>query len=134
MLVRHSSHSEGSSGQRASGWTSHAIPRGSKVRGRCIMNRGLKFAALAAFGLVASAPLFAQVVAEPDADAEAVITRDVRVLPPDVSLKLRIARTPTPPSPLIVGTYWSCSNHNGHDICRIKLVVCTNDQSQCVEV
>jgi len=33
-----------------------------------------------------------------------------------------------------VGTYWSCSDHNGHEICRIKLVVCTDDQSQCVEV
>ena len=98
------------------------------------MNSGFKFAALAAFGLIASAPVFAQVVAESDADTGTVITRDVRVLPPDVSMKLRIARTPLPPSPLIVGTYWSCSDHNGHELCRIKLVVCTNDQSQCVEV
>ena len=98
------------------------------------MNSGFKFAALAAFGLIASAPVLAQVVAEPDADAGTVATRDVRVLPFDVSRKLKIARTPLPPSALIVGTYWSCSNHNGHDICRIKLVVCTDDQSQCVEV
>lgn len=98
------------------------------------MNSGFKFAALAAFGLIASVPALAQVVAEPEADAGTVATRDVRVLPPDVSRKLKIARTPLPPSPIIVGTYWSCSNHNDHDICRIKLVVCTDDQSQCVEV
>jgi hypothetical protein len=49
------------------------------------MNSGFKFAALAAFGLIASAPVLAQVVAEPEADAGTVITRDVRVLPFDVS-------------------------------------------------
>jgi len=98
------------------------------------MNSGFKFAALAAFGLIAAAPALAQVVAEPEADIGTVATRDVRVLPFDASRKLKIARTPLPPSPLIVGTYWSCSDHNGHEICRIKLVVCTDDQSQCVEV
>ena len=97
-------------------------------------NSGFRFAALTAFGLIAAAPALAQVVAEPAADAGTVITRDVRVLPFDVSRKLKIARTPTPPSPLIVGTYWSCSVQNDHEICRIKLVVCTDDQSQCVEV
>jgi hypothetical protein len=98
------------------------------------MNNGFKFAALAALGLIASAPVLAQVVAEPEGDVGTVATRDIRVLPFDVSRKLKIARTPLPPVPLIVGTYWSCSNHNGHDLCRIKLVVCTDDQSQCVEV
>ena len=98
------------------------------------MNTGFKFAALAAFGLVASAPVLAQVVAEPAPDVGAVITRDVRVLPFDVSRKLKIARIPTPPSALIVGNYWSCTIHDDREICKITLVVCTDDQSQCVEV
>ena len=98
------------------------------------MNSGFKFAALAAFGLIASAPVLAQVVAEPEADAGAVITRNVRVLPPDVSRKLKIARMPTPPSALLVGHYWTCTLHDDREICKITLVVCTDDQSQCVEV
>jgi hypothetical protein len=63
-----------------------------------------------------------------------VNTRDVRVLPFDVSRKLKIARIPTPPSALIVGNYWSCTIHDDREICKITLVVCTDDQSQCVEV
>jgi len=98
------------------------------------MNSGFRFAALAAFGLVASTPALAQVAAEPAADTGAVITREVRVLPFDVSRKLKITRTPTPPSAIIVGTYWSCTIHDDREICKIKLVVCTDDQSQCVEV
>jgi hypothetical protein len=70
-----------------------------------------------------------------EADTGTVVTRDVRALPPEVSRSLKIARTPMPPSPLIVGTYWSCHKHDsGFDICRIKLVVCTDDQQYCVEV
>lgn len=98
------------------------------------MNIGCKFAALAAFGLIASAPALAQVAAEPAADTGAVKTRDVRVLPFDVSRKLKIARMPTPPSALLVGNYWSCTIHDDREICKIVLVVCTDDQSQCVEV
>lgn len=46
--------------------------------------------------------------------------------------------TPIPasePVPLIVGTYWSC-HINAYDleICRIKLVVCNDDQTFCVDV
>jgi len=48
--------------------------------------------------------------------------------------KLKIARIPTPPSALIVGNYWSCTIHDDREICKITLVVCTDDQSQCVEV
>src|ERR1044072_9191260 len=98
------------------------------------MNSGFKFAALTAFGLVATDPVLAQVAAEQAADTGAVIPREVRVLPFDVSRKLKIARTPTPPSAIIVGTYWSCTLHDDREICKIKLVVCTDDQSQCVEV
>lgn len=98
------------------------------------MKTGFRFGALAVLGLIASAPALAQVAEEPNADAGTVLTREVRVLPPDVSRKLKIARTPLPPVPIIVGTYWSCFNHSDHEICRIKLVVCTDDQSQCVEV
>ena len=97
------------------------------------MNRLFAFGALAAFGLTACTPTFAQTLEERDAGT--VITRDVRALTPEVSSKLKIARTPMPPSPLIVGTYWACSTHSsGHEICRIKLVVCTDDQQYCVEV
>ena len=98
------------------------------------MKSGFRFAALAAFGLIASASALAQVIAEPAVDTEEVLTREVRVLPFDVSRKLKITRTPTPPSAIIVGTYWSCTLHDDREICKIKLVVCTDDQSQCVEV
>ncbi len=97
------------------------------------MNRLLTFGALVTFGLTASIPAPAQTLDE--ADAGTVITRDVRALTPEVSRALKIARTPLPPSPLIVGTYWSCKTHgSGFEVCRIKLVVCTNDQQYCVEV
>lgn len=97
------------------------------------MNKSFKLCALAAFGIAIVVPALAQTPEERDAGT--VITRSVRALPPEVSRSLKIARTPMPPSPLIVGTYWSCSNHSsGFEICRIKLVVCTDDQSSCVEV
>jgi hypothetical protein len=97
------------------------------------MNRLLNFSALAAFALTASVPTLAQSLEE--GDTGTVITRNVRALTPEVSRALKLARTPLPPSPLIVGTYWSCSTHSsGFEICRIKLVVCTDDQQSCVEV
>jgi hypothetical protein len=98
------------------------------------MKTGFTFSALAILGLMASASALAQTFEEPAKEAGTVISREARVLPPDVSSKLKIARTPMPPSPLIVGTYWSCFYDNDHEICRIKLVVCTDDQSLCVEV
>ncbi|TQV78736.1 hypothetical protein FKG94_11980 [Exilibacterium tricleocarpae] len=60
----------------------------------------------------------------------------VVVLPREVSEKLDIKTIPTPTSAGIrIGTYWDCYNHSsGHEICRIKLVACTDDQSFCVEV
>lgn len=60
----------------------------------------------------------------------------VTILPREVSKSLKIDRLPTSePIPLIVGTYWSCVTvHLNHEICRIKLVVCPNDQSRCIEV
>jgi hypothetical protein len=97
------------------------------------MNRLLKLGALAAFGLTVSIPTLAQTLEEREAGT--VITRNVRALTPEVSRALKLARTPMPPSPLIVGTYWACNTHSsGHEICRIKLVVCTDDQQYCVEV
>src|SRR5688572_29843151 len=97
------------------------------------MNRSFKLAALAASGLTNLVPALAQTPEAPDAGA--VITRNVRVLTPEISRSLKIARMPTPTAALLVGSYWSCStNSHGHEICRIKLVVCTNDQQNCVEV
>jgi hypothetical protein len=97
------------------------------------MNTFLKSGALAVFGLMASASALAQTLEEREAGT--VITRDVRALTPEVSRALKLARTPMPPSPLIVGTYWACSTHSsGHTTCKIKLVVCTDDQQYCVEV
>jgi hypothetical protein len=96
------------------------------------MNKLLNVGALLAFGFTTSVAALAQTPEELEADT--VITRDVRALTPEVSRALKITRTPLPPSPLLVGTYWSCSKHNGFDICRIKLVVCTTDQTYCVEI
>jgi len=96
------------------------------------MNKLLNIGAFVALGFTASVSAPAQTV--DDADTGTVITRDVRALPPEVSRGLKIARMPLPPSPLIVGTYWSCKTHSGFEICRIKLVVCTTDQTYCVEV
>jgi hypothetical protein len=99
------------------------------------MNRLFTFSALAALGLglTACMPALAQTFEEREDGT--VISRDVRALTPEVSRNLKLARTPMPPSPLIVGTYWSCRKHSsGHEICRIKLVVCTEDQQNCVEV
>lgn len=62
-----------------------------------------------------------------------VATRTIKVLPPTLSRSLAITRMPTSePVPLLVGVYWSCDY--GAVECRLVLVVCTDDQSQCVEV
>lgn len=54
----------------------------------------------------------------------------IQVLPPEVSRSLEIARVPTSrPIPLIVGTYWNCAvNAQDFEICRLKLVVCDDDE------
>lgn len=97
------------------------------------MNHFLNLGVLAAIGLATSAAAPAQTTTD-DTDA-ATVTRNVRVLSPEVSRGLKLARTPTAPTPLIVGTYWSCKPHSsGFDICRIKLVVCTDGQQYCVEI
>jgi hypothetical protein len=97
------------------------------------MNRFFRFGALAALGLTAAVPALAQT--PEDLDTGTVITRDVRVLTPEVSRALKIARTPMQPAGLIVGTYWKCKTHSsGFEICHIKLVVCTPNQENCVEV
>ena len=93
------------------------------------MNTLHRFGALSVIALLTSAPTFA------GPETGTVVSRDVRVLPPETSRSLKIARTPLPPAvPIIVGTYWSCTMNSGFETCRIKLVVCTDDQSQCVEV
>jgi len=97
------------------------------------MNRSFKFGALAAFSVAFLVPALAQTPEE--LDAGTVITRDVRFLSPEVSRSLRIARNPASPTGLIVGTYWSCHTHSsGFEVCRIKLVVCTENQQNCAEV
>jgi hypothetical protein len=94
----------------------------------------LKWSPLVVIGLLTSTSPLAQVPGDPDPELGTVTTRNVRLLPPEVSRSLKIARTPLPPTAqLLVGTYWSCHREHGFDICRIKLVVCTPDQSQCVE-
>ena len=96
------------------------------------MNKLLNLGVLVALGCAASVSALAQTVDEADAST---VTRNVRVLSPEASRALKLARTPTPPTPLIVGTYWSCKTHSsGFDVCRIKLVVCTDGQQYCVEI
>ena len=97
------------------------------------MNRLLNFGALAAFALSASVPTLAQSPEEPQADT--VVTRSVRALPPEVSRGLKIARMPMPNSPLIFGTTWVCHPlSSGYQMCKVALIVCTPDQLNCFEV
>lgn len=66
-----------------------------------------------------------------------------RVVPPEVAKDLEILRIPTTdPIPLIVGHYWKCRTEGGRtpigdhpefEICDLVTVVCTSDQSFCVE-
>jgi hypothetical protein len=64
----------------------------------------------------------------------AVPTRAVKVLPPELSRSLAITRMPTTqPVPIVIGTYWNCQD-GGNGLCRLVLVVCTDDQSLCAEV
>lgn len=88
-------------------------------------------AALLASTLSIAGPTLAQTTSA--ATKSPVATRTIKVLPPAVSRSLAITRIPTSqPVPLLVGVYWSCDY--GAADCRLVLVVCTDDQSQCVEV
>lgn len=59
----------------------------------------------------------------------------IKVLSKEVSRSLRITRIPTSkPTPLIVGNYWNCREQSSFEICRLTVVVCTNDQDTCVEI
>ncbi len=60
----------------------------------------------------------------------------VTFLSREVAKSLDITPIPTSePVPLIVGTYWNCHiNEHDFEICRLKLVVCNDDQSFCVDV
>lgn len=59
--------------------------------------------------------------------------QSVTILPAKISKSLKIQRIPTSrPVPLIIGTYWDCHvNEHDFEICDVKLVVCTDDQSVC---
>ena len=72
----------------------------------------------------------------PKTPPDATSLTTVRVLPRSLSESLKLTPVPTSdPVPFIVGTYWSCSeNAQNMEICRITLVVCTDDQSLCVEL
>ena len=95
------------------------------------MKRLLNFGALAAFALTASVPTLAQTPEEQVAAVTSI--RKVRVLSPEVSRSLKIARAPLPPSAILVGFYWLCG-YGENEGCSNKVVVCTDDQSQCVEI
>ncbi len=84
--------------------------------------------------LLMMAPVLAEEGKRYEAQRPAVIGT-IRVLPKDVSQSLKITRVPTTqPVPLVVGGYWACNQDHGFDICRFVLVVCTENQSNCVEV
>lgn len=58
------------------------------------------------------------------------------ILPPEVSVDLKILKVPTSePAPLTIGTYWDCEiNEHRFEVCDFKIVVCTNDQTFCTTV
>ena len=61
---------------------------------------------------------------------------NVTFLPREISKSLDITSVPTPePIPLIVGSYWRCTKTDqDFEICRFRIVVCTDDQSFCTEI
>ena len=70
------------------------------------------------------------------ADLDAVANNTIVVLPREESQSLKITEIPTSqPIPLIVGNIWTCHKGAGnHEFCRLTLVVCTNDQSFCINI
>jgi len=70
------------------------------------------------------------------ADPDGVAKDTIVVLPRDESQSLKITEIPTSqPIPLIVGNTWTCHKGAGnHEFCRLTLVVCTNDQSFCINI
>lgn len=99
------------------------------------MNAGKLVCLASLLCALASASALGQSGAAPPAPVDASLTQSVRIIPPKVARSLKIARIPGGGGvPLVVGTYWSCFMDSGFEICRIKLVVCTNDQSYCVQV
>ena len=63
-------------------------------------------------------------------------TRAVRFLSPQESRGLKLTTAPnSDPSALIVGHDWRCyENSFGWEFCEPVLIICTDDQSSCVEV
>ncbi len=62
--------------------------------------------------------------------------RGFKILPPEVTKELDISLAPASrPTPLIIGHYWRCIQRQDSDFesCEPVLVICTDDQSWCVE-
>jgi hypothetical protein len=99
------------------------------------MFRPFLLAAVAAALASLALPATAQLTPMPSGP-EPVAARSVQVLTPEASRALRLNRMPTTQStPFLIGTRWQCEPHaSGFDRCDLVLVVCTNDQSLCVEV
>lgn len=64
-----------------------------------------------------------------------------KILSPELSRKLELTPAPTSqPIPLLIGHYWRCGidddffdEDGGFEFCEPVLVICTDDQSWCVE-
>ena len=100
-----------------------------------------------AYTALAGALLFSFPATAEEAYPERVIATDptdglsFRVLVPEEVKRLEITPAPTDPGvPLIIGTFWRCESVQPNpftdetfDICRLKLVVCTDEGDFCVE-
>lgn len=95
------------------------------------MTKSFRSGALVAFGLAAAVPALAQTPGPNAAATAASLTHTVRVLPPEVSRSLKIARSPNSTPSILIGTYWACDDSG--DRCWIKLVVCFDGQDVCIE-
>lgn len=97
------------------------------------------FCLLSVFFLLMTSPALAQAtptLAQPTRESLSTPTvpSTIKVLPREVSRSLKITKLPTSrPIPLIVGSYWSCREQSGFEICRFKVVACTSEQETCVE-
>jgi hypothetical protein len=97
------------------------------------MTKSYRSGALVALGLAAAVPALAQTPGPNAAATVASLTHSVRVLPPEVSRSLKIARAPNSTTSILIGTYWACDSSGGHEFCWIKLVVCFDGQDVCIE-
>lgn len=92
------------------------------------------FAAVVLAGSLMIGHAYAQTPATP-APVDASMTQSIKILPRKESRALKISRIPGGTGvPMIIGNYWACHEDLGFTICKLKLVVCNDAQTICVQI